>query len=58
MENSCVEAQLSVPGTKYMGRASLLSLLSHRIFGVEYRGYVGIMEKKMETTIMGSIGVI
>ena len=23
-----------------------------------YRGYIGIMEKKMETTIMGFIGII
>ena len=26
--------------------------------GLLYRSYIGIMEKKMETTIMGYIGVI
>ena len=30
--------------------------LGFRVYIGLYRGYMGIMEKKMETTIMGSIG--
>ena len=31
----------------------------YRVYlGVEYRGYIGMVEKKMETTIMGFIRII
>ena len=38
--------------------ASVLSKETARFGCITYSGYIGIVEKKMETTIMGYIGVI